>query len=76
MSIGYKINVNDTFHFDMDQESVSQLDAVSVGPNDFHILQEKTPFKASIIASDFNQKNRNYRKIFCYAGGRKVYVYC
>jgi biotin carboxyl carrier protein len=40
----------------MDQESVSQLDAVSVGPNDFHILQEKTPFKASIIASDFNQK--------------------
>lgn len=56
MSIGYKINVNDTFHFDMDQESVLQLDAVSVGPNDFHILQEKTPFKASIIASDFNQK--------------------
>lgn len=56
MSIGYKVNVNATFHFDMDQESVSQLDAVSVGPNDFHILQEKTPFKASIIASDFNQK--------------------
>ena len=56
MSIGYNINVNDTFHFDMDQERVSQLDAVSVGPNDFHILQEKTPFKASIIASDFNQK--------------------
>ena len=56
MSIGYKLNVNDTFHFDMDQEGVSQLDAVSVGPNDFHILQEKTPFKASIIASDFNQK--------------------
>ena len=56
MSIGYKINVNDTFHFDMDQESVSQLDAVSVGLDQFHILQEKTPFKASIIASDFNQK--------------------
>jgi biotin carboxyl carrier protein len=28
MSIGYKVNVNDTFHFDLEKESVSQLDAV------------------------------------------------
>ena len=56
MSIGYKINVNDTFHFDMDQESVSQLDAVSVGLNQFHILQENTSFKAAITEADFNQK--------------------
>jgi biotin carboxyl carrier protein len=56
MSSGYKVNVNNTFQFDLDKESVSQLDAVIVGPNDFHILQEKTPFKASIIAADFNQK--------------------
>ena len=56
MSIGYKVNVNDTFHFDMDQESVSQLDSVSVGLNQFHILDENTPFKASIIETDFNQK--------------------
>jgi biotin carboxyl carrier protein len=57
MSIGYKVNVNDTFQFDLDKESFSQLDAISVGANDFHILQENTPFKASIIAADFNQKN-------------------
>lgn len=56
MSIGYKVNVNDTFHFEMDSQSVSQLDSVSVGLNQFHILDENTPFKASIIASDFNQK--------------------
>lgn len=56
MSIGYQINVNDTFHFDMDQESVSQLDAVRVGRNQFHILQENTSFKAAIVAADFNQK--------------------
>ena len=56
MSIGYKVNVNDTFHFDMDQESVSQLDSVSVGLNQFHILDENAPFKASIIETDFNQK--------------------
>jgi biotin carboxyl carrier protein len=56
MSIGYKVNVNDTFHFDLNNESVSQLDAISVGANDFHILHEKTAFKATIIAADFNQK--------------------
>jgi biotin carboxyl carrier protein len=56
MSIGYKITVNDTFYFDMDQESVSQLDAVSVGLNQFHILQENTSFKAAITEADFNQK--------------------
>jgi biotin carboxyl carrier protein len=56
MSIGYKINVNDTFHFDMDQESVSQLDAVRVGLDQFHILQENTSFKAAITEADFNQK--------------------
>ncbi len=56
MSIGYKLNVNDTFHFDMDQESVSQLDSVSVGLNQFHILDENAPFKASIIETEFNQK--------------------
>jgi hypothetical protein len=30
MSIGYKVNVNDTFHFDLEKESVSHLDAVSM----------------------------------------------
>jgi biotin carboxyl carrier protein len=56
MSIGYKVNVNDTFHFDMDQESVFQLDAVNTELNQFHILHENTSFKAAIIEADFNQK--------------------
>jgi biotin carboxyl carrier protein len=56
MSIGYKVNVNDTFHFDMDSKSVSQLDAVSVGLNQFHILHENTSFKAAIVEAYFNQK--------------------
>lgn len=57
MSIGYKINVNDTFHFDLEKESVSQLDAVRVETNKFHILQENTPYQAEIVTSDFLQKN-------------------
>lgn len=57
MSSTYKVNVNDSFQFDFDREQVSQLDAVSIEANKFHILHENTPFKAEIISADFNQKN-------------------
>ena len=57
MSIGYKVNVNDTFHFDLEKESVSHLDAVSVETNKFHILHENTPYQAEIITADFLKKN-------------------
>lgn len=57
MSIGYKVNVNDTFHFDLEKKSISQLDAVSVEPNKFHVLHANTPYQAEIITSDFLQKS-------------------
>ena len=57
MSIGYKVNVNDTFHFDLEKESVSQLDAVRMETNKFHILHENTPYQAEIVTSDFLQKS-------------------
>ena len=57
MSNGYKVTVNDTFHFDLEKESVSQLDAVSVETNKFHVLQENLPYQAEIITFDFFQKN-------------------
>jgi biotin carboxyl carrier protein len=56
MSIPYKINVNDAFHFDFENESISQLDAVSVETNKFHILHQNIPYKAEIVSSHFNQK--------------------
>ena len=57
MSIDYKVNVNGTFHYDVEKESVSLLDAVSVEKNKFHILHDNTPYKAEILTSDFNQKS-------------------
>ena len=57
MSIGYKVNVNDTFHFDLEMENVSQLDQVGVETNKFHILHENTPYQAEIITSDFLKKS-------------------
>ena len=56
MSIPYKINVNDAFYFDFENENISQLDAVSVATNKFHVLDQNLSYKAEIVFSDFNQK--------------------
>ena len=57
MSISYKVNVNDTFHFDFEKDSSLKLDVVSVEANKFHILHQNAPYKAEIVSSDFDQKN-------------------
>lgn len=56
MSTIYKVNVNDAFQFDLNQESLLQLDAVCVEANKFHILRQNIPYKAEILSSDFNKK--------------------
>jgi biotin carboxyl carrier protein len=56
MSTGYKVNVNDAFHFDLEQKSIEKLDAVKTDLNQFHVLHQNTPYKAEIVSSDFNQK--------------------
>lgn len=56
MSIPYKVNVNDTFQFEFEKESISRLDAVSVETNKFHILHQNVPYKAEIVVSHFDQK--------------------
>ncbi len=57
MSSNYKVTVNDSFHFDFEKKSISQLDAVPTEVNAFHVLHQNTPYKAEIIASDFNHKS-------------------
>lgn len=57
MSSNYKVTVNDSFHFDFEKESISQLDAVPTEMNAFHVLHQNTPHKTEIIASDFNHKS-------------------
>ncbi len=57
MNVNYKVTVNDTFHFDYDTESISQLDAAPTEANAFHVLHQNTPSKVEIISTDFNQKS-------------------
>ncbi len=56
MGSDFKVKVNDTFEFDFKKESISQLDAVSIEKNKFHILHQNLPYKAEIVFSDFHQK--------------------
>ncbi|AWM14444.1 acetyl-CoA carboxylase biotin carboxyl carrier protein subunit [Flavobacterium sp. NRK F10] len=57
MSNHYKLNVNNTFQFEADQEKVSHLDAISVEGNKYHVLKNHTPFQVEMVSADFIRKN-------------------
>ena len=57
MNVDYKVKVNDAYTFDLNKDTISQLDAVSVEANKFHILHQNKPFQAEIVQSHFNQKS-------------------
>jgi biotin carboxyl carrier protein len=52
----FKANVNEAFYYDISENSVSNLDIVTVEKNKFHVLHQKQSYIASIIKSDFLQK--------------------
>lgn len=56
MSDNYKVKVNDSFSFDINKESISQLDAVPTATNHLHVLHHKKSYKVEMILAGFNQK--------------------
>ncbi|REG86012.1 acetyl-CoA carboxylase biotin carboxyl carrier protein subunit [Winogradskyella sediminis] len=52
----YKIKVNTNSTFEVTKESLEPLDVVETSHHHYHILQDNTPIKAKILASDFNKK--------------------
>ncbi len=53
----YKVKVNGSMEFDIWEDDISQLDAVQIAQNKYHILQSNKPFKAELVDSNFNRKN-------------------
>ncbi|WP_425075152.1 acetyl-CoA carboxylase biotin carboxyl carrier protein subunit [Psychroserpens sp. S379A] len=53
----YKIKVNNSHSFDISKEDIEQLDAIETNTNQFHVLQHNNSTKASVLSSDFNNKN-------------------
>ena len=52
----YKIKVNSSHSFDISKEAMETLDAIETSPNNYHIIQDNSTIKASIIDSEFNKK--------------------
>ena len=56
MSTSYKLSVNNTTSFELNESDLKNLDAVSVEKAKFHVLKDNKPFKAEIVAADFISK--------------------
>lgn len=56
MSNAYKLTVNGGTAFDVTEEGLSQLDAISTGPAHYHILKGNKPYKAAVTHADFLAK--------------------
>ena len=56
MSTSYKLLVNNTSSFDLNESDLKNLDAVSVENNKFHVLKDHKPYKAAIVSADFIAK--------------------
>ena len=58
MSKIFKLNVNDSFNFEVKAEDLSSFDALQISDSEFHVLQHNKSYKAEIQYADF--KNKNY----------------
>jgi biotin carboxyl carrier protein len=56
MSHSHKVNVNNTFDFDITSQQISKLDAIAVSSSEFHVLKDNKSYKCEISKSDFNTK--------------------
>lgn len=56
MSNSYKLSVNHTATFDFTEKDLENLDTISVGNENFHILKNSIPYKAEIVSADFLAK--------------------
>ena len=59
MSNTYKTTVNEEHEFDISRDQLSQLDAVHTSQNSYHILEDNSSFKATVVSSDFSKKTYN-----------------
>lgn len=59
MSNTYKTTVNEDHEFEISRDQLSQLDAVHTSQNSYHILEDNSSFKATVVSSDFSKKTYN-----------------
>ena len=57
MSHSFKVKVNESYDFTYSQEEINNLDLIRKSNSQYHILQNKQSFTASVLANDFNSKS-------------------
>jgi biotin carboxyl carrier protein len=57
MSQKFKVKVNDSFHFDLDQEAIQNFNSIQESENTFHILENSKSFKAKLTQANFHKRN-------------------
>ena len=56
MEHSYRIKVNDSFDYHMEESDLQAVDILSTGANGYHVLENKVPYHVKITESDFNEK--------------------
>jgi len=70
MHKSFKVNINESFDFDISETDSSNLNCIKISDNEYHILHENSSYKAEITSSKFNKKsyevkvNNNARTYF------------
>ncbi len=57
MKTSFKTTVNSSYDFHFDENQIEQLDIVPQSRSEFHVLDNKTSYRADIIQKNFNKKN-------------------
>ena len=61
MNSPYKLEVNQSWTFEMDPDDLQAYDIVRLGDQSFHVLKGPQPFKVRILNTDFHQKSYRLR---------------
>lgn len=56
MNKPFKATVNKTYEFTSDKQQLKNLDIVEQSEKSYHLLKDNKPYQATIINTDFNQK--------------------
>ena len=57
MNKNFKVKVNNTIDFEINESDIAELDALTVSKSKYHILQDNKPYKTEITNADFNNKS-------------------
>ncbi len=53
----FSVNVNNSYDFNIDSASLSELDIIKTAASKYHVLHDNSSFEVTIIAEDYSKKS-------------------